>query len=111
LLGFEICQVGAFNQAAEGLEGKNLPSGCEEHLFHVLAAHAKAPPGNTGYYLVILLTKRHGGDAEFAEVLDAGYFATGGAVVFRDFGFDSPRHKKLFVKTADRALTIAHAGY
>ena len=55
LLGLELCQVGAFNQAAARLEGKNLPSCCEEHLLHVFATNAKAPAGDAGDDLELLL--------------------------------------------------------
>ena len=55
LLGLELCQVGALNQPAESLEGKNLPSGCEEHLLHVFATNAKASTGDASDDLVLLL--------------------------------------------------------
>jgi hypothetical protein len=111
LPGLELCQLGALNQAAEGLEGKNLPSCGEKHLLHVFATNAKAAAGDASYDLVFLLPRRCTHEAELSQMLDARHFVAGGAVVFRELGFDSPRQKKLFVKTAGRALTTPHAGH
>lgn len=88
LLGLELCQVGALNQAVEGLEGENLPSGCEEHLLHVFATNAKAATGDAGDDLVFLLARRCPHEAELSQMLDACHFVAGGAVVFRELGFD-----------------------
>jgi hypothetical protein len=71
LLGFELCQVGALNQAAEGLEGKNLPSCGEKHLLHVFATNAKAPASDAGDDLVFLLTGWRSLQAKLSQMLDA----------------------------------------
>ena len=44
LLGLELCEVGALNQAAEGLEGKNLAPGGEEHFLHGFLVSRAFPP-------------------------------------------------------------------
>ena len=44
LLGLEVYEVGALNQAAEGLEGKNLAPGGEEHFLHVFLGPRAFPP-------------------------------------------------------------------
>ena len=51
----ELCQVGALDQAADGLEGKNLPSCGEKHLLHVFATNARAPACDASDGLVLLL--------------------------------------------------------
>jgi hypothetical protein len=91
LLGLELCQVGALDQAATGLEGKYLPSGCEEHLLHVFCAHAEAATSDAGDDLVFLLAgfplsseteergMKYGGGqpgVALADSLTPGYFLT-----------------------------------
>lgn len=71
LLGLELCQIGAFNQAAEGLEGEDFTSGCEEHFLHVFATNAKAAAGDARDDLVFLLPRRCPHEAELSQMLDA----------------------------------------
>ena len=46
------------NQAVKGLQGEDLSSGGDEHLFHVFGANAKPPASNAGDDLVLLLDVR-----------------------------------------------------
>ena len=71
MLGLELCQVGALNQAAEGLEGEGFPSCGEKHLLHVFATDAEAPAGDASDDLVFLLPRRCPHEAELSQMLDA----------------------------------------
>ena len=52
------------------------------------ATDAKAAASDAGDDLVLLLTGWRSLQAELSQMLDACHFVAGGAVVFRDLGFD-----------------------
>jgi hypothetical protein len=123
LLGLEVYEVGALNQAAEGLEGKNLAPGGEEHFLHVFRPHAEAAASDAGDDLVLLLAGWRSLQAHLSQMLDTRHFVAGGAVVLSDFGFnDNPGIKLIrddkvgrLVETWDPlsslGLSIADAGF